>query len=123
MDEFDESRGLDVRLRPVSAGAAGQHDQQRAQPLAAPGNDVLGDLVHQRDGALQPGADHLIDGAEVRLDERADFFQCHERTDLEYGHASYPTRGPPRMDPGYGSALNRSEAGEIAAVSLREASV
>ena len=77
MDEFDESRRLDMRVRPVPAGAPGQHDQQRPQPLAAPGDDVLGDLVDERDGALQARADHLVHGAEVGLDERADFFEGH----------------------------------------------
>ena len=46
----------------VAAGAAGQHHQQRPQALAAAGNDVLGDLVDQRDGAFQARADHVVHG-------------------------------------------------------------
>jgi hypothetical protein len=38
---------------------------------------VLCNLVHERDGAFQACANDLIDGTEVRLDERAYFFQCH----------------------------------------------
>ena len=77
MDELDESRRLDMSLGPVSAGAAGEDDEQWTQPFAAPGDDVLRNLVHQGDGALQPGADHLVDGSQVRLDERTYFFQSH----------------------------------------------
>ena len=48
-----------------SAGAAGEHDQQRPQALAAAGNDVLGDLVHQGNGALEPRADDAVDGFQI----------------------------------------------------------
>ena len=61
----------------VAAGPPGQHHQQRPQALAAAGDDVLGDLVDQRNGALQARADDGVDGVEVRLDERADLFQGH----------------------------------------------
>ena len=52
MDEFDEGGRLDVGVARVPAGAAGQHHQQGPQALAAAGDDVLGDLVDQRHGAL-----------------------------------------------------------------------
>ena len=58
---------------------AGEHDQQRAQALAAAGDDVLGDLVDQRHGTLEARADDRVDGVEVGLDQGADVIQGHGR--------------------------------------------
>jgi len=52
----------------VAAGSAGQDDQQWAQPLATPRDDVLGDLIDERNGAFQTRAYDVIDGNQVRLD-------------------------------------------------------
>ena len=49
-----------------TAGTTGQHAEQGAQALAAAADDVLGHLVHQRNGALEPGADHVVHGAPGR---------------------------------------------------------
>ena len=65
VDELDEGRGLDVTASHVAAGTRRQHYQQRPQALAAAGNDVLGDLVHERHGALQARADDRVDGVQV----------------------------------------------------------
>ena len=72
VDELDERRGLDVRLPLRLAGAGGEHDQHRAQALAAAGDDVLGDLVDERHGTLQARADDRIDRAQVRLHQGTD---------------------------------------------------
>jgi hypothetical protein len=77
MDEFDESGRLDDRISLMTAGSPNQDDQQRTQALAAAGDDVVRDLVHQRHRTLQPRADDAIDGLKVRLDERAYFFEIH----------------------------------------------
>ncbi len=66
-----------MSLALVSAGTAGEHDQQWAQPLATPGDDVLGDLVDERNRALQAGANHSVDGSEVAPNEGADVIQSH----------------------------------------------
>ena len=68
---FDHGRSV------VIASPAGEDHQQRTQALAAPCDDVIGNLVHKRYGALEPGADDLIDGFQVRLDERAYLFEGH----------------------------------------------
>ena len=57
-----------------AAGPAGQDDEEGAQALPAAGDDVVRDLVHQGDGAFEPRPDHAVDGFEIRLDERPDFF-------------------------------------------------
>ena len=56
----------------AAAGAAGQHDEQRPQALAAPGDDVLGDLVDQRNGALEARPDDASSTAiEIRREPSA----------------------------------------------------
>src|SRR5260370_16480086 len=77
MNEFDEGGRLDDRISLMTAGSPDQDHQQRAQALAAAGDDVVRDLVHQRNRAFQTRADDAIDGFEVRLDERAYFFEVH----------------------------------------------
>src|SRR6185437_14771119 len=123
VDELDEGSRFDVHMGPMPAGTASQYDEEWAQPLAAAGDDVVGDLVHQRNRALQARADHLVDGNEVRLDERAYFFQCHYRTDLGHGHASYPTRGPRRMDQRSWKDRKKGRAAGIGASWTRGAAV
>ena len=49
------------------------------QPLAAPIDDVLGDLVDQRDIAGQPLDDRAVDALQVVRDQRPDFFELHSR--------------------------------------------
>ena len=77
VDELDERGGLDVRAALMPTGAPRQHHQQRPQALAAARNDVLGDPVHERYGALQAFPNHLIDRAEVSPHQRANLFQGH----------------------------------------------
>ena len=80
MDELDERCGLDVRRALNCAGAGAQDNEQRPQPLAAAGNDVLGDLVHEWHGAFQARADGRVDGAQVLAYGCANLFQGHLRT-------------------------------------------
>ena len=63
----------------VAAGARGQHDAQRPQPLAAATDDVLRDLVDQDDVAGQPLDDGLVDALQVVHDQRPDLFELHSR--------------------------------------------
>jgi hypothetical protein len=77
MDEFDESGRFDDCIPLVAASSPDENYQQRAQALAAAGDDVVRDLVHQWNRAFQTRADDAIDGFEVRLDERAYFFEVH----------------------------------------------
>ncbi len=77
MNELDEGGRLDVGLALLAAGAPCQHHEQGAQALAAAGNDVLGNLVYQRDGAFQACANDPVDGGEVSPNERANIIQSH----------------------------------------------
>jgi len=49
----------------VAQGAAGEEQQSRTQPLAASGNDVLGNLTNKRHFGGEPLADHPINLAHV----------------------------------------------------------
>jgi hypothetical protein len=77
VDEFDESGGFDMGMAVVSAGTAGEYDQQGAEAFATAGDDVLGDLVDERDGALQARADDLIDAEEVWANQGSNVIQSH----------------------------------------------
>jgi hypothetical protein len=77
MDEFDESGRFDNCMPLMAASSPDENYEQRAQALAAAGDDVVRDLVHQWHRAFQTRADDAIDGFEVRLDERAYFFEVH----------------------------------------------
>ena len=59
----------------VAAGAGREHDRERAQALAAAADDVLGDLVDQRDVAGEALDDRLVDAAQVVRDQRSDLVQ------------------------------------------------
>jgi hypothetical protein len=61
----------------VSAGPAGEDDEEGAQAFTATGDDVVRNLVDQGDGALEARADDAVDGFEIRLNERPDFFEGH----------------------------------------------
>src|SRR4029077_12670109 len=80
VDELDKRRGLDVRGALRGAGARTQAHEERPQPLAAAGNDVFGDLVHEGHGAFQTRSDGRVDGAQVVAYGRANLFQAHLRT-------------------------------------------
>ena len=54
----------------AAAGAGGEQHGQRPQPLAAVVDDVVGDLVDQRDVAAQAPHDHAVDVGPVVADER-----------------------------------------------------
>jgi len=77
MDEFDESGGFDDGMPVTPAGPADQDHQKGAQTLPATRDDVVRYLVNQGDGALEPGSDYTVDGLEVRLNQRPDFFEGH----------------------------------------------
>ncbi len=79
MDELDDRGGRDVFLALVAAGTGRQHHAQRAQPLAASADDVLGDLIDQHDVTGQPLYDGLVDALQVRRDQRPDLFELHSR--------------------------------------------
>jgi hypothetical protein len=61
----------------VSAGSADQDDQQWAQSLTTPCDDVVRDLVNQGYRTFETGPDDAVDGFEIRLDERSDRFEGH----------------------------------------------
>jgi hypothetical protein len=72
MDELDEGRSVDMARPAVTAGPGGEQHDQRPQALAAAGDDVLGDLVHEGNRALHAGADDGIHGDEVVADQFLD---------------------------------------------------
>jgi hypothetical protein len=77
MDEFNERRGFDMRLRGLPTGPSGEHDQERPQALAASRDDVRRDLVNEGYTALQASADHGVNVFEVALDQGTDFIEAH----------------------------------------------
>ena len=72
------------------AGASGQHHQQRAQALAAAGDDVLGHLVDQRHELLRPAADGVVDRRKVGPHQRTDGLQSGRRSRLGLAFAAMP---------------------------------
>src|ERR1700756_2824295 len=94
MDEFDEGGCLDNRKSSVTASPSRQNHQERAQPLAATGDDVIRDLIYQRDGAFQASTDYAVDGLEVCPDQPADFFEGHRDWKNCIGRG---THGEPRI--------------------------
>jgi hypothetical protein len=77
VNEFNERGRFDDGMSFVSTGSADQDDQQWAQSLAAACDDVIRDLIHQGNGTLETCTDHAVDGFEVRLNERPNFFEGH----------------------------------------------
>ena len=61
VDKLDHRGELEVGLAAISGGAGAQQQQRRAQPLAAPGDDVFRDLPHQGDVRVQTLAHQVVD--------------------------------------------------------------
>ena len=59
----------------VAAQPRGGQGQQRAQPLAAGGDDVRGELRDERDGAVHPRHDRAVAGRDIVLDQRGENVQ------------------------------------------------
>ena len=72
VDEFDDGGQLMVRGAPVAIGIGQQQHQYWTDALAAGTDDVLGDLVDQRDFGMQPLADHRVDGLHIGRDRLDD---------------------------------------------------
>ena len=53
--------------------AARKHADQGAQAFAAAADDVLGDLVDERHGALEPRTNDAVYGGHIGANEGADF--------------------------------------------------
>jgi hypothetical protein len=75
--ELDHSGSLDVPVVVVAAGTGRQLHRQRAQPLAAAGHDVAGNLVYERDVAREARDHHLVDAAQVIRDQYSDLVHWH----------------------------------------------
>jgi hypothetical protein len=52
MDELDKSGRLNMCVLAVAARTTRENHNQWTQAFTAAGNDVLGDLINQRDGAF-----------------------------------------------------------------------
>jgi len=61
----------------VAQGLAAEQHQQRAQALAAGGDDVVADLFHQGDVRLQLLADDAVDGGEIVRDHALEGLGLH----------------------------------------------
>lgn len=77
MYKFNERCRFYGGMSLVPAGPASKDDEEGAQALSATRDDVVRNLVDQGDGALEPRTDDAVDGFEIRLDERPDFFEGH----------------------------------------------
>ena len=62
VDELDDRGQLEAARAVERQRAREQQHQARADPLAASADDVVRDLVDQRDFGSQPAADHVVDG-------------------------------------------------------------
>jgi hypothetical protein len=71
VNELDEGGRLDAAHADRVAGAARQHDQQRAQAFAAATDDVFRDLVDQGYGTAKAAADGLVDGLQLGANQGA----------------------------------------------------
>ena len=89
----------------VAAGTGCQHHAQRAQPLAARTDDVLGNLIDQHDIAGQPLHNGLVDALQVFRDQRPDLFELHSR-DKPSGRCSYGKPGMVPIAPRQGNGDN-----------------
>ena len=61
MDEFDRGGERDVARAAIAAEPRGGEGEHRAQPLAAGGDDMAGELRDQRDRAVHPLEDKRVD--------------------------------------------------------------
>ncbi len=59
----------------VAAQPGGGQGEQRAQPLAAGGDDVRGKLRDERDGAVHPRHDRAVADRDILLDQRGENVQ------------------------------------------------
>ena len=72
MDEFDDGSELMVVRGAHAPGVCHQQDEHWPDALAAGADDVIGDLVDERDVGLQLAADDGIDGLHVGCDGDGD---------------------------------------------------
>jgi hypothetical protein len=63
----------------IAAGLGNQQQQRGPQPLAAAGDDVIGDPANQRDVRVQRFAQHLVDGLQVIAQRGLEQWDRHER--------------------------------------------
>ena len=76
VDELDAGGQAWVAGARVAAQARGGQRQQRAQPLAAGGDDMRGKLWDERDRAVHVHDDGAVAGRHVALDEGGENVQC-----------------------------------------------
>ena len=69
VDELDAGSEVGVARAGVAAQPGGGERQQRAQPLAAGGDDVRGKLRDERDGAVHARHDRPVADREIALDQ------------------------------------------------------
>ena len=69
VDELDAGRELHMPLASVAAEAGAGEGEQRAQSLAAGGDDVCGELRDQRHRAIHAGDDGAVAGLQIGLEQ------------------------------------------------------
>jgi hypothetical protein len=69
VDEFDAGGEVDMAPPGIAAELGGGQRQHRAQPLAARGDDMAGELGDQHHRALHPLEDDGVDVAQVLADQ------------------------------------------------------
>ncbi len=62
VDELDDRRQLEAAVARERERAREQQHEARPDPLAAGADDVVRDLVDERDFGREPTADHVVDG-------------------------------------------------------------
>ena len=94
VNELDEGGRFDVFVGFDAAGATREHAEQGAQAFAAAADDVFGNLVDERHGALQAGADHGVHGGKIGANQGANILERHGLGGLGTGRGA---RGGQRM--------------------------
>jgi hypothetical protein len=86
MDEFDAGGEFDMPLPGIAAKPRGGEGKQRAQALAARGDEMRGQLRDQRHRALHPRHNCLVGGLHIGRQQRRQLSQsivCHWRRTIQ----------------------------------------
>jgi len=78
VDELDHRGELQTSFAAITRRAAREQQQRGPQPLASRGDDVLGDLAHQRHVRFESPADQRVDALQILRDRRQHGHKTHD---------------------------------------------